>query len=102
MFCIKFYFLKKLIIFLTNQSCFSKLYFELWDDKESRKKAVVVMYKVMQTEHCENTLRIKASECINNESLDRRWCMCTSRLHKSIFSNNYCKDILSVFWGIHI
>ena len=26
---------KKLIIFLANQSCLSKLYFELWDNNES-------------------------------------------------------------------
>ena len=26
--------------------------------------------KVMYTVHCENTLRIEAIECINNESLD--------------------------------
>ena len=57
-------------IFLANQSCLSKLYFELWDDKESSKKTVVVIYKVMYTEHCENTLRIDAIDCINNESLD--------------------------------
>ena len=36
------------------------------------------MYRV----HCEKTLRIEAIECINNESLDWLWCMCTSRLHK--------------------
>ena len=57
-------------IFIANQSCLSKLYFELWDDKESSKKTVVVIYKVMYTEHCENTLRIEAIDCINNESLD--------------------------------
>ena len=34
------------------------------------KKTVVVFYSVMYTEHCENTLRIEAIECINNESLD--------------------------------
>ena len=33
-------------------------------------KTVVVIYKVMYTEHCKNTLRIEAIECINNESLD--------------------------------
>ena len=34
------------------------------------KKTVVGIYKVMYTVHCENTLRIEAIECINNESLD--------------------------------
>ena len=29
---------KKLIIFLANQSCLSKLYFELWGNKESSKE----------------------------------------------------------------
>ena len=29
---------KKLIIFLSNQSCLSKLYFKLWDNKESSSK----------------------------------------------------------------
>ena len=38
MFCIKFEILKKLIIFLANQSCISKLYFEIWDNKESSKE----------------------------------------------------------------
>ena len=33
-------------------------------------KTVVVIYKVMHTEHCKNTLRIEAIESINNESLD--------------------------------
>ena len=31
---------------------------------------VVVIYKVMYTEHCKNALRIEAIDCINNESLD--------------------------------
>ena len=30
-------FSKKLIIFFTNQSCLSKLYFDLWNNKESNK-----------------------------------------------------------------
>ena len=29
---------KKMLIFLANQSCISKLYFELWDNKESSKE----------------------------------------------------------------
>ena len=50
-------------------------------------KIVMVIYKVMYTEHCENTLRIEVIQCINNyyESLDYLWCMCTCRLH--IFFN---------------
>ena len=36
----------------------------------------------MYTEHFENTLRIEAIACINCESLDWLWCMCTSRSHK--------------------
>ena len=72
-FCIcfvsSFNFKKKLTIFLANQSCLLKLYFELRDNKKSSKKIVVVIYKVVYTEHCENTLRIKAIACINNESL---------------------------------
>ena len=31
---------------------------------------MVGIYKVMYMVHCENTLRIEAIECINNESLD--------------------------------
>ena len=62
---------KKLIIFLANQSFLSKLFLELWDNKESSKENTVeVIYKVMYTGHCENTLRIEAIESINNESLD--------------------------------
>ena len=34
------------------------------------KKTVVGIYIVMYTVHCENTLGIEATECINNESLD--------------------------------
>ena len=37
---------------LANQSCLSKLNFELWDNKESSK----VIYKLIYMEHCENTL----------------------------------------------
>ena len=33
-------------------------------------KTVMGIYKVMYTVHCENTLRIEAIKCINNESLD--------------------------------
>ena len=61
---------KKLIIFLANQSCLSKHYFELWDNKGDSKKTVVIIYKVMFTQNCENTLRIEAIKCICNESLD--------------------------------
>ena len=38
--------------------------------RRAAKKTVVGIYKVMNTVHCENTSRIKAIECINNESLD--------------------------------
>ena len=38
MFCIKFELLKTLIIFLANQSCLLKLFFELLDNKESSKE----------------------------------------------------------------
>ena len=41
-----------------------------WIIRRAAKKTVVVIYKAMYTEHCENTLRIEAIECINNESLD--------------------------------
>ena len=34
------------------------------------KKTVVGIYKGMYMVHCENSLRIAAIECINNESLD--------------------------------
>ena len=34
------------------------------------KKTVVGINNVMHKEQCENTLRIEAIECINNESLD--------------------------------
>ena len=37
--------------------------------RRAAKKPVVVIYKVMYTEHYESTL-IEAIECINNESLD--------------------------------
>ena len=33
-------------------------------------KTVVGIYKAIFTVRCENTLRIEAIECINNESLD--------------------------------
>ena len=33
-------------------------------------ETVVGIYQVMFTVHCENTLKIEALECINNESLD--------------------------------
>ena len=33
-------------------------------------ETVVGFYKVKFTVHCENTLRIEAIECINNESLN--------------------------------
>ena len=50
---------------------------------------------------CENTLRIEAIECINNESLDWLWCMCASRLQKIvklyiITFKRYFKCILGV------
>ena len=52
----------------------------------------------MYTVNCENTLRIEAIECINNESLDLLWCMCTSRLHKLYnFTLLLLKDILRAF-----
>ena len=38
--------------------------------RRAAKKTVVVIYNVMYTEQCKNTLRIEAIECINNESLD--------------------------------
>ena len=38
--------------------------------RRAAKKTVVGIYKVMSMVHCENTLRIKAIECIYNESLD--------------------------------
>ena len=38
--------------------------------RRAAKKTVVGIYKVMYTVHCENTLRIGAIECINNESID--------------------------------
>ena len=48
--------------------------------------------------HCESTLRIEAIECINNESLNWLWCMCTSRLHKLYdFTYLLLKDIKSAF-----
>ena len=54
--------------------------------------------EVMYMVHCENTLRIEAIECINNESLDCLWCTCTSRLHKLYhFTYLLLKDILSAF-----
>ena len=62
MFCIKFQLLKMLSIFLANQSCLSKLYFELWDNKESSKETVVAIYEVIYKEHCKNTLRIEGIE----------------------------------------
>ena len=58
------------------------------------------IYKVMYTVHCENTLRIEAIECINNESLDWLWCMCIRRLHLYNFYiitfKGYFKCILGV------
>ena len=69
-------------MFLANQSCLSKLYFEYEIIRRAAKKTEVVIYKVVYTVHCKHTLRIEAIECINNESLDSLWCMCTSRLHK--------------------
>ena len=60
------------------------------------------IYKVMYTVHCEKTLRIEPIECINNESLDWRLCMRTSRLHKLynfyilIAFKRYFKCILGV------
>ena len=73
---------EKVDYILASQSCLSKLYFELWDNKGEQQRKLLVIYKVMYTELCENTLRIEAFECINNESLDWLCCMCTSRLHK--------------------
>ena len=44
---------KKLIIFLANQSCLSKLYFELSDNKERIRDNCGKIYTVMYTVHCE-------------------------------------------------
>ena len=69
--------------------------------RRASKKTVVEIYKVMYTVHCEKTLRIEAIECINIESLDWLWCMCTSRMHKlynfyMITFDRYFKCILGV------
>ena len=71
MFCIKFYLLKKLIIFfLQIKAAYQNSISNYGIISRAAKKTVVVIYKVMYTEHCENTLRTKAIDCINNESLD--------------------------------
>ena len=59
-----------LILFLSNQSCLSNSISNYGIIKRAAKKTVVAIYKVMYTEHCEDTLRIEAIECINNESRD--------------------------------
>ena len=38
--------------------------------RRAAKKTVVEIFKVMYSVHCEETLRMEAIECINNESLD--------------------------------
>ena len=64
---------------------------------------MVVIYKGMYTNDCENTLRIEAIEGINNESLNRLRCMCTSELHKFYnFTLFLYKDILSAILGVQI
>ena len=70
MFCIKFYLLKTLIIFLAIKVAYQNSISNYGIIRRAAKKTVVGIYKVMYTEHCENTLRIEAIECINNESLD--------------------------------
>ena len=56
----------------------------------------------MYTVHGENTLRIEAIECINKESLDWLWCMCTSRLHKLYNLHNYFKRYFKCILGVQI
>ena len=89
-----------MIIFLANQSCLTKLYFDYEIIRIAAKKTVVGVYKVMYTVHRENTLRIEATECINNEPLDWFWYIYTSRLHKvnnfTYFFKRYLKCILGV------
>ena len=58
--------------------------------KRAAKKTIVVIYRVMYTEHDEFTLRTEAIECIDNESLNEfgvyELASCTSSisLHKYI------------------
>ena len=68
-------------IFIDSDFCHNYLH-NYWIIRRASKKTVVGIYKVINTVHCENTLRIEAIECFNNESLDWLWCMCTSWLHK--------------------
>ena len=90
---------KKLILLLANQSCLSKLYFELWDNKESSKGNWVLIYKIMYTEHCENTSKIELSSVsTKNHLIDFGVCAlagCTN----FIILHNYFKKIFYVhFW----
>ena len=61
---------KKLIIFFQIKVAYQTYISNYGIIRTAAKKTVVVIYKVMYTEHCENTSRIEAIECINNESLD--------------------------------
>ena len=43
---------ERLVIYLVNQSCLSKLYFKLWAKEESSKENCGVINEVMHIKHC--------------------------------------------------
>ena len=84
---------KKLNIFLANKVAYQSSISNYGIIRRTVKKTVVVIYKAMYTEHCENTLKLNISSVSTmNHLIDCGLCALAGCTHFTIV-HNYSKKV---------